>query len=114
MKPGELFPVDGVVIEGATSADESALTGESIPVAKQIGSPVSGGTLSLEGQTVIRAIRELGESALNRIVALINLAQKQKAPAQRFTDTFSRYYTWVALSLGAAVFISPSLVGPFI
>jgi Cd2+/Zn2+-exporting ATPase len=106
VKPGELFPVDGVVIEGATSADESALTGESIPVAKQIGNPISGGTLNLDGQTVIRTIREPGESALNRIVTLINLAQEQKAPTQRFTDTFSRYYTWVALSLGATVFIS--------
>ena len=106
VKPGELFPVDGIVIEGSTSADESALTGEAIPVAKQIGASVSGGTLNLEGQSVIRATREVGESALNRIVALIEEAQQQKAPAQRFTDSFSRYYTWFALSLGAAVFVS--------
>lgn len=105
VKPGELFPVDGIVVEGATSADESALTGEAIPVAKQIGASVSGGTLSLDGQSIIRATREMGESALNRIVALIEQAQQQKAPAQRFTDAFSRYYTWFALSLGVAVFI---------
>ncbi len=104
VKPGELFPVDGVVIEGATSADESALTGESIPVVKQPGDAVSGGTLNLDGQSVIRATRRLEESALNRILALIEVAQKQKAPAQRFTDSFSRYYTWVALSLSAVVF----------
>ena len=66
VKPGELFPVDGVMIEGATSADESALTGESIPVVKQIGDAVSGGTLNLDGQSVIRATRRLGESALSR------------------------------------------------
>ncbi|PYI72317.1 MAG: hypothetical protein DMF08_06440 [Verrucomicrobia bacterium] len=53
VKPGELFPVDGVMIEGATSADESALTGEAIPVVKQIGDAVSGGTLNLDGQSVI-------------------------------------------------------------
>lgn len=105
VKAGELFPVDGVVIEGATSADESALTGESIPVTKQISDPVSGGTLSLDGQTVVRALRAVEESALNRIVALIETAQQQKAPTQRFTDTFSRYYTWIALSLAAAVFV---------
>ena len=105
VKPGELFPVDGVMIEGATSADESALTGESIPVVKQIGDPVSGGTLNLDGQSVIRATRPLGESALSRILGLIEMAQQQKAPAQRFTDNFSRYYTWFALSLAAAVFV---------
>ena len=104
VKAGELFPVDGVVIEGATSADESALTGEAIPVVKQPGDAVSGGTLNLDGQSVIRATRPLEESALNRILALIEVAHQQKAPAQRFTDSFSRYYTWVALSLSAAVF----------
>ena len=104
VKPGELFPVDGLVIEGATSADESALTGEAIPVVKQPGDAVSGGTLNLDGQSVIRATRRLEESALNRILALIEVAQQQKAPAQRFTDSFSRYYTWVALSLAAVVF----------
>jgi Cd2+/Zn2+-exporting ATPase len=104
VKPGELFPVDGVVIEGATSADESALTGEAIPVVKQPGDAVSGGTLNLDGQSVTRATRRLEESALNRILALIEVAQQQKAPAQRFTDSFSRYYTWVALSLSAVVF----------
>jgi Cd2+/Zn2+-exporting ATPase len=105
VKPGELFPVDGVMIGGATSADESALTGESIPVVKQIGDAVSGGTLNLDGQSVIRATRRLGESALSRILGLIEVAQQQKAPAQRFTDDFSRYYTWVALSLAAIVFV---------
>jgi len=104
VKAGELFPVDGVVIEGATSADESALTGEALPVVKQPGDAVSGGTLNLDGQSVIRATRRLEESALNRILALIEVAQQQKAPAQRFTDSFSRYYTWVALSLSAVVF----------
>jgi Cd2+/Zn2+-exporting ATPase len=104
VKAGELFPVDGIVIEGATSADESALTGEAIPMAKRIGDSVSGGTLSIDGQSVIRVSRELEESALSRILSLIQIAQQQKAPAQRFTDSFSRYYTWVALSLSAVVF----------
>jgi len=105
VKPGELFPVDGVMIEGATSADEAALTGEAIPVVKEIGDAVSGGTLNLDGQSVIRVTRRLEESALSRILGLIEMAQQQKAPAQRFTDTFSRYYTWVALSLAAVVFV---------
>jgi Cd2+/Zn2+-exporting ATPase len=106
VKAGELFPVDGIVIEGATSADESALTGEALPVSKRAGDLVSGGTLSIDGQCVIRTARELEESALSRILSLIETAQQQKAPAQRFTDSFSRYYTWVALSLGAVVFVA--------
>ena len=105
VKPGELFPVDGVVTEGATSADESALTGESLPVIKQTGASVSGGTLNLDGQCVIRSSRALEDSALKRIVNLIEMAQQQKAPAQRFTDSFGRYYTWFALCLAAAVFL---------
>src|SRR5438132_1100962 len=92
-------------IEGATSADESALTGESLPVPKGVGDSVSSGTLNLDGQAVIRASREEQESALQRILSLIQTAQQQKAPAQRFTDSFSRYYTWVALSLSALLFV---------
>jgi Zn2+/Cd2+-exporting ATPase len=104
VKAGELFPVDGVVIQGATSADESALTGESLPVPKRIGDAVSSGTLNLDGQAVIRVSREVQESALQQILSLIETAQQQKAPAQRFTDSFSRYYTWVVLVLSALVF----------
>ena len=106
VKPGELFPVDGIITDGATSADESALTGESIPVSKRVGDQVSGGTLNLDGQSVIKTTRELEESALSRILTLIEVAQQQKAPAQRFTDTFGRYYTWFALLLGALVFVA--------
>jgi Cd2+/Zn2+-exporting ATPase len=105
VKPGELFPVDGTVEEGATSADESALTGESIPVTKCSGDHVSGGTLNLDGQAIIRVERLPRDSAVQRIVALIESAQQQKAPAQRFTDAFSRYYTWAVLALSALVFV---------
>ena len=105
IKAGELFSVDGVIIEGATSADESALTGESMPVPKRNGDSVSSGTLNLDGQAVIRVARPAEDSALHRILALIQTAQQQKAPAQRFTDAFSRYYTWFALSLSALVFV---------
>ena len=105
VQAGELFPVDGLVIEGETSADESALTGESLPVAKRPGDSVSSGTLNLDGQAVIRASLVAEESALHRILALIETAQKQKAPAQRFTDSFSRYYTWAALSASALLFV---------
>jgi Cd2+/Zn2+-exporting ATPase len=105
VKPGELFPVDGTLVEGETTADESAITGESIPVAKRKGDTVQGGTLNLEGQAVLRTLRLPRDSAVQRIVTLIESAQQQKAPAQRFTDTFSRYYTWAVLVLSAALFV---------
>ena len=105
VQAGELFPVDGAIIEGETSADESALTGESLPVAKRVGDSVSSGTLNLDGQAVVRASLVAKESALHRILSLIETAQKQKAPAQRFTDSFSRYYTWAALGASGLLFV---------
>ncbi len=104
VKPGDLFPVDGEIIEGATSADESALTGEALPVSKRAGDPVSGGTTNLEGRAVMRVLRLPGESAVQRIIELIGSAREQKAPAQRFTDTFTRYYT-VAVLGGSVLFL---------
>ncbi len=103
VKAGELFPVDGTMAEGSTSADESALTGESLPVEKTIGDSVSGGTLNLDGQAVVRVLRPPRESAVQKIIALIEHAQQQKAPAQRFTDKFSKYYTWVVLGLSCVM-----------
>ncbi len=97
VKPGELFPVDGEIIEGNTSADESALTGEALPVAKEPGAGVSGGTVNVDGRVVIRARKPPSESAVQRILDLIESAQEQKAPAQRFTDGFTRYYTGFVL-----------------
>ena len=104
VKPGDLFPVDGELIEGATSADESALTGEALPVSKHPGDTVSGGTVNLEGQAVIRVRRLPSESAVQRIIDLIESAREQKAPAQRFTDAFTRYYTVVVLA-GSVAFL---------
>ena len=110
VKPGDLFPTDGEVCEGATSADESALTGEALPVSKRPGDPVSGGTVNLEGRAVIRVRRLPGESAVQRIIDLIESAREQKAPAQRFTDTFTRYYTVVVL-VGSVAFLVWLLLG---
>ncbi len=105
VKPGDLFPVDGEVLEGATSADESALTGEALPVSKHPGDSVSGGTVNLEGQVVIRVRRLPSESAVQRIIDLIESAREQKAPAQRFTDAFTRYYTVIVL-VGSVAFLA--------
>lgn len=105
VRPGQLFPVDGEMLEGATSADESTLTGESLPVAKEPGDKVSGGTMNMDGQAVIRALRLPSESAVQRIIDLIENAKEQKAPAQRFTDSFTRYYTITVLA-GSVLFFA--------
>jgi Cd2+/Zn2+-exporting ATPase len=104
IKPGVQFPVDGDVAKGQTASDESTLTGEAAPVAKQLGDPVFAGTLNLWGAVEVIVSRPAAQSALQRVIHLIREAQQQKAPAQRFTDRFSATYTYVVLALSLAMF----------
>ncbi len=104
IKPGAQFPVDGEVAKGATAADESNLTGEATPVEKKIGETVLAGTINLWGAVETIATRPAAESALQKIIKLIQEAQQQKAPAQQFTDRFSTRYTYFVLALSLAMF----------
>ena len=104
VRPGELFPVDGLVLKGETSADESNLTGEAVPVGKREGASVYSGTLNLWGAVEVRVERRARESALQKVVRLIQTAQRMKAPSQRFTERFGTGYTWVILGLAVAMF----------
>lgn len=104
VKPGAQFPVDAEVMKGRTAADESNLTGEAAPVEKGVGDSVLGGTINLWGAVEVTVLRPATQSALQKIIELIREAQRQKAPSQRFTDTFSTYYTYVALGLSAIMF----------
>lgn len=105
IRPGMQFPVDAEVIQGRTAVDESRLTGESVPVEKDMGDQVLAGTMNLWGAVEVTVLRPPGESALQRIIRLIQEAQHQKAPAQRFTDQFSTRYTYAVLGLSAAMFL---------
>ncbi|MEI6715052.1 MAG: cation-translocating P-type ATPase [Verrucomicrobiota bacterium] len=105
IKPGALFPVDGEVFSGETGADESTLTGEATPVEKGKGDPVLAGTLNLWGAVDLTVSREAAESALQKIITLIQGAQRQKAPSQRFTDRFGSGYTLGILGLTAVMFL---------
>jgi len=89
VRPGERIPLDGTVIEGASSADESMVTGESMPVDKAPGDKVHGGTMNLDGAIVIRVDAEVEQSALSRIARLVAQAQGSKAPLQRLADRIS-------------------------
>ena len=104
VKPGELFPADGDVIKGKTASDESTLTGEAQPVEKGPGEPVFSGTLNLWGAVEVIVRRRPSESTLQKIIRLIQTAQKLKAPSERFTDRFGAKYTFFVLGLTAAMF----------
>jgi Cd2+/Zn2+-exporting ATPase len=119
VKPGSQFPVDAEIVKGRSAADESNLTGEAVPVEKAVGDRVLAGTINLWGAVEVAALRPAAESALQKIIHLIKDAQRQKAPAQRFTDRFSATYTYVViaasfgmffvwwLGFGLAPFVSP-------
>lgn len=103
--PGEQFPADARVATGESAADESSLTGESLPVDKQPGDPVFGGTLNTWGAVTATVLRPPSESAHARIIRLIRDAQASKAPSQRFTDRFGTGYTLGILGLSLAMFL---------
>jgi Zn2+/Cd2+-exporting ATPase len=105
VKPGEAFPADGTVSKGRSASDESALTGEAVPVEKDIGAPVFSGTINLWGAVDFDVQRLPSESTLQKIIRLIQTAQKLRAPSERFTDRFGGGYTLAVLGVCAAMFL---------
>jgi len=104
VRPGDTIPVDGVVIEGSSYVDESMLTGEPVPVAKGPRDEVVGGTHNQRGAFRFRATRVGADTALARIVAMVQEAQSSKAPAQRLADLAGKYLVIVALAAGVITF----------
>jgi len=105
VRPGEKIPVDGEVVGGASSVDESMLTGESLPVEKQPGDPVAGATVNANGALTVRATAVGGDTALAQIVRLVEQAQSGKAPVQRLVDRISAIFVPVVLVIAAAAFL---------
>jgi Cd2+/Zn2+-exporting ATPase len=101
---GEQIPADLEVLRGETACDESSITGESVPIRKEPGDFVLSGTMNLWGAIEGRVLRKASESALQRIIDLIQEAQEMKAPSQKFTDKFGTGYTWAILTLCTAMF----------
>ncbi len=110
VRPGERIPTDGEVIKGRTSVDESAVTGESVPAAKEEGDPVYGGTLNTSGSLEVRVSKKFQDTILSKIVELVEEAELKKAPTERFIDRFSRFYTPAVVSLALVVMFVPFLV----
>lgn len=112
VRPGEKVPVDGEVIEGHSSVDESMLTGEPIPVEKAVGAKVIGATMNGNGALVIRADRVGSETVLAQIVQLVAQAQRSRAPMQRMADRVSYWFVLAVLSIAVITFFAWGLFGP--
>lgn len=111
VRPGERIPVDGVVTEGASAVDQSPVTGESMPVDCSVGAKVYAGSVNGEGVLVVRVARPARESAVSRMVRLVEEAQAQKAQSQRFVDRFAQWYTPAVVLLALLVAVGPTLAG---
>ena len=112
VRPGEAIPLDGVVKDGVSAVDQSPITGESIPVTKKKGDKVFAGTINTEGSLVIEVTKKAEESTLARIIALVEEAQSERAPLQRFIDRFSQpYATSVVLFVVAYFGIGWQILG---
>ncbi|MFB3154301.1 MAG: copper-translocating P-type ATPase, partial [Candidatus Acidiferrales bacterium] len=112
VRPGEKIPVDGVVLDGNSSVDESMVTGESIPVEKTEGDRVTGGTVNGTGSFVMRAERVGSETLLAHIVRLVSEAQRSRAPIQRLADVVASYFVPAVVLVAVITFIVWALVGP--
>jgi Cu+-exporting ATPase len=106
VRPGERVPVDGEVTGGASAVDESMLTGESAPVAKEAGDRVIGGTINRTGAFTLRATTLGSDSTLARIVTLMREAQGSRAPIQRLADRISAVFVPVVISIAIATFVA--------
>jgi len=112
VRPGERIPVDGEIVEGFSTVDESMLTGESLPLDKAAGDPVFGGTVNRAGSFKLRATRVGKETALGQIIRLVEEAQGSKAPIQRLADKVASVFVPSVLSIAVITFIIWFIFGP--
>ena len=117
VRPGERIPVDGIVLEGESSVDESMITGEPLPATKKAASKVTGATVNQRGTLLIEARRIGKDSLLSQIIHMVSEAQRSRAPIQRMADVVSVYFVWTVLAVALATFLlwwqfgqEPSLV----
>jgi P-type Cu+ transporter len=112
VRPGEKVPVDGEVIEGGSTVDESMITGEPMPVRKQPGDPVTGATINQTGGFLMKATRVGGDTLLSRIVQMVAEAQRSRAPIQRVVDVAAGYFVPMVLASAVITFIVWGIWGP--
>lgn len=112
VRPGEKIPVDGEVIRGQSDVDESMLTGEPMPVAKEVGNQVIGGTLNQQGSLIIKAAHVGKDTLLARIITQVSEAQRSQAPIQRLADAASAWFVPIVLGIALLSFLVWFLIGP--
>ena len=112
IRPGEKIPVDGIVLEGRGTVDESMVTGESMPVTKMAGAALIGGTINQTGGLVMRSEKIGGDTMLARIVQMVADAQRSRAPIQRLADTVSGWFVPGVIVVAVVAFLVWSLLGP--
>ena len=112
VRPGESIPVDGAILEGRSTIDESMVTGESMPVTKGVGDKVIGGTMNQSGSFIMRADRVGRDTMLARIVQMVADAQRSRAPIQRLADQVSGWFVPLVIAIAAVAFIAWSIWGP--
>ena len=112
VRPGEKVPVDGEITEGRSSLDESMVTGESMPVTKEAGGKVIGGTLNASGGFIMRAEKIGSETMLARIVQMVSDAQRSRAPIQRLADQVSGWFVPIVIAVAVLAFAAWSVWGP--
>jgi Cu+-exporting ATPase len=111
VRPGEKIPVDGEIVDGTSTIDESMITGESVPVTKSVGDEVIGATVNTTGAFTMRATKVGSESALGQIIQLVQEAQSSKAPIQRLVDVVASYFVPAAIFISITAFVVWFVVG---
>lgn len=111
VRPGEKVPLDGLVLEGSTAMDTSALTGESLPRDVGVGDPVISGSINKTGLITVEVTKTFGESTVSKILDMVQNAAGRKAPAENFITKFARYYTPAVVFAAVALAVIPPLIG---
>ncbi len=108
--PGERIPLDGIVTEGTSDIDMSAITGESVPISVEINSCVLSGSINMSGVLKVKVTKEFSNSTASKIAELVLNASMQKSKSENFITTFSKYYTPIVVALAAVIAILPSVI----
>ena len=110
VKPGERIAMDGQILKGASAVNQAPITGESVPVEKQVSSQVFAGSINGEGALEVKVTQLADDNTISRIIKMVEDAQERKAPAERFVDQFAKYYTPIVVVLAALVAVVPPLL----
>jgi Cd2+/Zn2+-exporting ATPase len=111
VRPGERLPMDGKIVEGQSAINQAPVTGESLPVDKGVGDEVYAGTVNGGGALIVHVTRLASDNTLARLIQMVQEAQAQRAPSQRFVDRFARVYTPIVVGLATLVAVAPPLLG---